>query len=58
VDAAVFDFCAELLSRSGVSDTTYKKARNLLSEREILDLTGIVGSTSSVIMLLNTANMD
>ena len=54
-EAAVYDFCMELLRTHGVSDPTYARAVSLLEEKGVIDTIGIVGYYSLLAMVMNTA---
>jgi len=54
-EAAVYDFCMELAKDHVVSDTIFKKARELFSDQQIVDLIMISGVYITVAMLSNTA---
>jgi 4-carboxymuconolactone decarboxylase len=53
VEAALYDFCDELLNEHFVSDTTFDAAINALGERGVVDVIGTVGYYAMVSMLLN-----
>jgi 4-carboxymuconolactone decarboxylase len=53
-EEAVYDFCTELLTRKQVSDETFEAAAELLGERGVVDLIGVIGYYQLVSMLLNT----
>jgi 4-carboxymuconolactone decarboxylase len=52
-EAAVFDFCWELLTTKQVSDANFKNAKDLFGERGIVDMIGVMGWYSTVSMALN-----
>ena len=54
-EAAVYDFCMELLQTHGVSDPTYAQAVSLFEEKGVIDTIGIVGYYSMLAMVMNTA---
>jgi 4-carboxymuconolactone decarboxylase len=54
-EAAVYDFCMELAKNHGVSDTTFKKARELFSDQQLVDLVTVSGIYTTMVMLSNTA---
>ncbi len=54
-EAAVYDFCMELLRTQGVSDPTYAKVVSLFEEKGVIDTIGIVGYYSLLSMVMNTA---
>ena len=53
-EAAVYNFCSELLSTKQVSDATFNAARDAFGERGVVDLIGVMGWYNMVSMLLNT----
>jgi 4-carboxymuconolactone decarboxylase len=52
-EAAVYDFCTELLGTGQVSDGSYKQIAERFGERGVIDLIGAVGYYSLVSMVLN-----
>ena len=54
-EAAVYDLCMELAKDHMVSDATFKKARNLFSDQQIVDLITVSGVYITLAMLSNTA---
>ena len=54
-EAALHDFCLELLRHQCVSDTTYARALALFDERGVIDTVGILGYYSLLAMVMNTA---
>jgi len=54
-EAAVYDFVMELSTRHEVSDETFARARTLLSEQQVVDLTAVTGTYVTVAMLLAMA---
>jgi 4-carboxymuconolactone decarboxylase len=54
-EAAVYDFCTELLRTKSVSDTTYQRALSMFGEQGVIDTVGIVGYYSMLAMVLNTS---
>ena len=54
-EALVYDFVTELTTDHKVSDATFARARELLSEQQIIDLTTISGTYVTVAMLLAVA---
>jgi 4-carboxymuconolactone decarboxylase len=54
-EAAVFDFCEELLTTHGVSDPAYQRAAGRVGEQGLVDLIGLVGYFTTVSMVLNVA---
>ena len=53
-DRAVHDFTAELLAHRDVDDHVWQRAREVLDERALVELTGLVGYYLLVAMTLNT----
>jgi 4-carboxymuconolactone decarboxylase len=54
-EAAVYDFCMELSTKHAVSDETYNRLRQFLSEQQVVDLTVISGTYVTVAMILAVA---
>ena len=54
VDRAAYAFTMELLQRRDVGDATWRRARSVLDERALVELTGLVGYYVLVAMTLNT----
>ena len=54
-EAAVYDFVMELSARHAVADETFVRARSLLGEQQVVDLTGVTGTYVTVAMLLAMA---
>lgn len=54
-EAAVYDFCEELLRTCGVCDATYDKAVALLGETGVIDMIGVLGYFTTVSMVMNVA---
>ncbi len=54
-EAAVYDLCMELSTSHVVSDATFKKARELFTDQQIVDLIGVTGTYITVAMWSNTA---
>ena len=55
-EEAVYDFCSELLRLHGVSEPTYRRARNTLTEQGVVDLVGLVGYFITVSLVMNVAH--
>jgi 4-carboxymuconolactone decarboxylase len=53
-EQVVYNFCAELLKTAQVSDATFAAAKELLGERGVVELMGIMGYYGMVSMLVNT----
>jgi 4-carboxymuconolactone decarboxylase len=56
-EAVVYDFSVELCRKHVVSDATFERARALLGDKNIVDLTSLVGTYISVGALLNVAEV-
>ena len=54
-EAAVYDVCTELATNHVVSDATFKKARELFSDQQIVDVITVSGVYITLAMLSNTA---
>jgi 4-carboxymuconolactone decarboxylase len=54
-EAAVYDFCSELLATSFVSDATYAKAAETFGEQGVVDLVGTVGYFFAICLVMNVA---
>ena len=54
-EAAVYDLCMELAANHVVSDATFKKAREVFSDQQIVDLLTVSGVYITLAMLSNTA---
>jgi 4-carboxymuconolactone decarboxylase len=54
-EAALHDFCLELLGNQCVSDPTYARALALFDERGVIDTVGILGYYQLLAMVMNTA---
>jgi len=51
-EAAVYDFVTELTTNHVVSDETFARAKTLLGEQQVVDLTTVAGTYVSIAMLL------
>ena len=51
-EAAVYDFVTELTTNHAVSDETFARAKKLLGEQQVVDLTTVAGTYISIAMLL------
>jgi 4-carboxymuconolactone decarboxylase len=51
-EAVVYDFVTELTTRHEVSDETFSRAKQLLGEQQVVDLTAVAGTYITVAMLL------
>jgi 4-carboxymuconolactone decarboxylase len=54
-EAAVYDFCMELSTRHEVSDATFNRAKELLGEQAVVDLSALSGTYVTVAMVLAAA---
>jgi 4-carboxymuconolactone decarboxylase len=54
-EAIVYDFCMELSTKKAVSDETFARAKQLLGEQGVVDLTTLTGTYVTVAMLLSMA---
>src|SRR5438132_10552091 len=54
-EAVVYDFVTELSAKHQVSDETFKRARELLGEQQVVDLTAVAGTYVTVAMVLAMA---
>jgi len=54
-EAAAYDICMELANNHVVSDATFKKAREVFSDQQIVDLITVNGIYNTLAMLSNTA---
>ncbi len=54
-EAAVYDLCMELAKDHMVSDATFKKAREVFSDQQIVDLITVSGIYDTLAALSNTA---
>ena len=54
-EAAVYDFVMELSTKHQVSDGTFARAKELLGEQQIVDLTALTGTYVTVAMILAVA---
>jgi len=54
-EAAVYDYCMELSTKHAVSDETFNRLRQFLSEQQVVDLTVISGTYVTVAMILAIA---
>ena len=56
-EAVTHDFTVELCRKHVVSDATFQKAKTLLGEKNVVDLTSLVGTYISIGALLNVAEV-
>jgi len=54
-EAVVYDFVMELSTKHQVSDETFDRAKQILGEQQVVDLTGVTGTYVTVAMLLAMA---
>jgi 4-carboxymuconolactone decarboxylase len=54
-EAAVYDFAMELSTKHQVSDETFARAKQILGEQQLVDLTAVTGTYVAVAMLLAMA---
>jgi len=57
-EAVVYDFLTELTTKHAVSDDTFARAKKLLGEQQVVDLTAVAGTYVTVAMLLAMAEED
>ena len=53
-EAAVYDLCMEISTTHAVSDMTYRRAAQILSERQVVDLITTSGTYATLAMMMNT----
>jgi 4-carboxymuconolactone decarboxylase len=54
-EAAVYDFVTELTTQRAVSDETFARAKKLLGEQQVVDLTAVAGTYIAIAMQLAMA---
>jgi 4-carboxymuconolactone decarboxylase len=54
-ETAVYDFVTELSTKHEVSDDTFDRAKRLLGEQQVVDLTAVTGTYVTVAMILAMA---
>jgi len=54
-EAIVYDFITELTTRHAVSDEAFARARQLLGEQQVVDLTAVAGTYITIAMMLAMA---
>jgi 4-carboxymuconolactone decarboxylase len=57
-EAAVHDFCRELLTDRKVTQATYDRACSLLGNQAVVDLTGVLGYYTLISMTINAFEVD
>jgi 4-carboxymuconolactone decarboxylase len=51
-ESVVYDFVTELTTKHVVSDETFNRAKELLGEQQVVDLTAVAGTYVAVAMVL------
>jgi 4-carboxymuconolactone decarboxylase len=51
-EAVVYDFVTELTTKHEVSDETFQRAKQLLGEQQVVDLTAVTGTYVTIAMVL------
>ena len=51
-ETVVYDFVTELTTKHAVSDETFERAKKLLGEQQVVDLTTVAGTYISIAMVL------
>jgi 4-carboxymuconolactone decarboxylase len=54
-EAVVYDFVTELTTKHEVSDETFQRAKQLLGEQQVVDLTAVTGTYVTIAMMLAMA---
>jgi 4-carboxymuconolactone decarboxylase len=54
-EAVVYDFVSELTTKQAVSEETFKRAKGLLGEQQVVDLTAVAGTYVTIAMILAMA---
>ncbi len=54
-EAVVYDFVMELSTQHKVSDETFNRAKSLLGEQQVVDLTATTGTYVTLAMLMSMA---
>ena len=54
-ESVVYDFCMELTANHAVSDATFDRAKAMLGEQQVIDLTVLAGTYVTIAMLLAVA---
>jgi 4-carboxymuconolactone decarboxylase len=57
-EAAVYDFVTELTTTRNVADATFERAKRILGEQQVIDLTTVAGTYITLAMLLAMAQED
>ena len=53
-EAAVYDLCMEVSTTRAVSDATYRRAAQIFTEQQIVDLMTVSGTYTTLAMMMNT----
>ena len=54
-EAVVYDFLTELLTKHEVTDATFERAKQVLGEQQVVDLTAVAGTYITIAMILAMA---
>jgi 4-carboxymuconolactone decarboxylase len=54
-EAIVYDFCTQLIATKSVPDETFARAKSLLGEQQVIDLTAVTGTYVTIAMILSVA---
>ncbi len=54
-EEVVYDFVMELSTKHEVSDETFNRAKTLLGEQQVVDLTAVTGTYVTLAMLMSMA---
>ncbi len=54
-EAVVYDFVTELTTKHEVSDEVFSRAKQILGEQQVVDLTAVSGTYVTIAMLLAMA---
>jgi 4-carboxymuconolactone decarboxylase len=57
-ESLVYDFCMELSTKHELTDATFKRARAIFTDQQIVDLTTVTGTYELLAMMLKTAADD
>jgi 4-carboxymuconolactone decarboxylase len=55
-EAVIYDFLTELTAGHEVSEATFERAKQLLGEQQVVDLTAVAGTYITIAMILAMAN--
>jgi 4-carboxymuconolactone decarboxylase len=53
-EAAVYDLCMEISTTHSVSDATYRRAAQMFTEQQVVDLITLSGTYATLAMMMNT----